>query len=175
MLSANGGLSNDEQKDLVRGHPEVFYPACESLEVTQRDQLDAAVAKYLPTQRLRRLGRHFCDVILVPRFLSGGGPFSGDESNAIARKHPEFLTPFCVAGADSEYGKQPRHDLTRADFHRLMSSVCGKAVRRGYIRPTGDNDSARVKALVRQEKERMLRTGDVHLLTPARAARPRSS
>jgi hypothetical protein len=38
MLSANGGLSNDEQKDLVRRHPEVFYPACESLEVTQRDR-----------------------------------------------------------------------------------------------------------------------------------------
>jgi len=165
LISAQGGLSKKEAQRLAVRHPRLLYPMCEASELETRDTLDPGAAKHLREPALRRLGRHYCNVVTASGIAFDSDGLTGADRNALARRHPELLMPFCIAGADSSYDKERSHNLSRADFHKVMGSVCSKALRRGYIRPSGGNDDAAIEALAKSETLKMIHRGDVHLLT----------
>jgi hypothetical protein len=164
-LSAQGGVSEAEAKDIARRHPRVVYPLCEDLEFRARDQLQPDAAKYVPTPMLRRLGHHLCDIIISSGAAFDAENLKGAKANALSRQHPELLTPYCLAGAYAGFDKERRHVFTRSDLQKVMRRVCTTAVRRGYIRPSGGNNEAAVEALARQEALRAIRRGEIHPLS----------
>jgi hypothetical protein len=164
-LSSQGGVSEAEAKNLARRHPQVTYPLCEDLELRARDQLQPDAAKYVPTPMLRRLAHHLCNIIVSSGAAFDAEHVTGAKANALSRRHPELLTPYCLAGANAGYDKERRHAFTRRDLHKVMTRVCTEAVRRGYIRPSGGNDEAAVEALARREALRAIRRGEIHPLS----------
>jgi hypothetical protein len=164
-LSSGGGVSDAEAKDIVRRHPDIAYPLCEDLELQARGQLQPDAAKYVPPPLVRRLGHHLCDIIISSRGAFDAEQLTGAKANALSQRHPELLTPYCLAGADAGYDNERRHVFTRRDFHTVMKRVCAKAVRRGYIRPDGGNDDAAVKTLATQETLRAIHRGEIHPLS----------
>ena len=166
-LSSNGGVSTADAKDIARRHPEVVYPLCEDVELRTRDQLEPDAAKYVPPRLLRRLGHHLCDIVLSSTGGFDAGQLRGAKANALSRRHPELLAPYCLAGAEAAYDRERRHVFTRRDQHRVMQRVCTKAVRLGYIRPTGGDNDAAVKSLAERETLRAIRRGEIHPLRTA--------
>jgi len=164
-LSSNGDISTADAKDIARRHPEVVYPLCEDVELQTRDQLEPDAAKYVPPRLLRRLGHHLCDVVLSSTGGFDAGQLKGAKANALSRQHPELLAPYCLAGAQAAYDREHRHVFTRRDQHRLMQRVCTKAVRLGYIRPSGGGNDEAVKSLAVRETRRAIRRGEIHPLS----------
>lgn len=166
-LSSNGGVSTADAKDIARRHPEVVYPLCEDVELRTRDQLEPDAAKYVPPRLLRRLGHHLCDIVLSSTGGFDAGQLRGAKANALSRRHPELLAPFCLAGAQAAYDRERRHVFTRRDQYTVMQRVCTEAVRLGYIRPTGGDNDAAVKSLAERETLRAIRRGEIHPLRTA--------
>jgi hypothetical protein len=164
-LPSSGALSGDDAKSIARRHPRVLYPICEENAIQERDRADPGVAKYLPAPMLRRLARHYCDVVMASGLGFDADGLTGADRNSIARRHPAFLAAFCVAGANLGYDKERHHVLTRSDLRKVMARVCVKAVRRGYIRPDGGSNDAAVKALAKNETLRMIHRGEIHFLS----------
>lgn len=164
-LTSKGDVSAADAKDIARRHPEVVYPLCEDLELQARSQLQPDAAKYVPPSRARRIGHHLCDLVLSSPGGFEAGRLTGPQSNALARQHPELLAPYCLAGAQASFDGERRHVFTRRDLRMLMQRVCTKAVRRGYIRPVGEDNDAAVRALARAETLRAIRRGEIHPLS----------
>ena len=122
-----------------------------------------AQAKYLPVPSVRRLARHYCDLVFGSGVATDSDGFTAAEKDRLSRRHPELLTPTCIAGAEAVYDKEPRHALTRTDFRRVTVIVCTESARRGYVSLSGKVDRASIQALSRRTTLRLISQGRIHV------------
>ena len=148
----------------MQENPPVAYPICEQNVVAERDGLGPGFDRYLTTPMLRRLGRHYCDVVFSSGLATDSNGFTPAEQDSLGKQHPELLTPFCLAGGQVEFDKEQQHVLSRPDMRKVMRRVCPEAVRRGYATLSGKTDYAAARELSKRITLQMIRSGQIHPL-----------
>lgn len=150
---------------MIQRHPELAYPLCTDEYMNARTyRMTAAQAKYLPVGRVRRLARHYCDLVFGSGLATDSDGLTAAEKDKLSRQHPELLEPTCVAGAEAAYDKEHHHVLTRRDFRKVMVIVCTESARRGYVSLSGKIDDASIKELSRQTTLRLIRQRRIHVV-----------
>jgi hypothetical protein len=164
-LNAQGALGESGADAILRRRPRVVYPLCEAEMIRARDQALRGAVKYLPTRSMRKLGRHYCDVVVSSGLWSDEDGFSAADREKVSRQHPEILAPFCLAGAYADYEREKVHVFTHPDLRKVMTRVCVKAITLGYIRASGHDDLAAIKALSKRVTVAMIKRGELHPTT----------